>query len=405
MSTPAARVVSGPLEAARSITGERVRVAHVTTVPLTLHFLRGQVGFMRDAGFAIHAISSPGPELSAFGTEQRVPVHAVAMTRQLTPLRDLRAVLEVWRALRRIRPDVVHAHTPKGGLVGMLAASLGRAPVRVYHLRGLPLVTARGPRRWLLRAAEWTSCRLAHRVLAVSHSVRDLAIAEGLCPPGKITVIAGGSGNGVDAAGRFTPRGAAARLEARASRGIPPDARVIGFVGRLVPDKGVGELASAWSRLRAEDPALHLLLVGLPEAHDPLPAGVLAGLEADPRVHLAGFDTDTPRLYAAMDVVALPTYREGFPNVALEAAAMALPIVATCVSGCVDAVQNEVTGVLVPPRDPAALADALRRYLSDPALRERHGEAARRRALAEFRQDRIWEGIAAEYRNLLVAHR
>jgi glycosyltransferase involved in cell wall biosynthesis len=131
---------------------------------------------------------------------------------------------------------------------------------------------------------------------------------------------------------------------------------------------------------------------------------VVAGLRADPRVHLTGVEWDTPPLYAAMDVVALPTYREGFPNVALEAAAMALPIVATRVPGVVDAVQDEVTGTLVAPRDAAALAGALQRYLGDPALRDRHGQAARRRVLAEFRREAIWEATAAEYRSAMATH-
>ena len=238
-------------------------------------------------------------------------------------------------------------------------------------------------------------------MIAVSHSLRALALAERLCAPEKIAVIAGGSCNGVDAS-RFRPQPVALRVAARAQHGIPADAIVVGFVGRLAREKGLGELATAWESLREEEPALHLLLVGQAEPHEAVPAHVTAALEADPRVHFTGVDLDTPRLYAAMDVVALPTYREGFPNVALEAAAMALPIVATRVPGCVDAVLDSVTGTLVPARDPAALREALLRYVQDAALRARHGQAARRRVLDEFRPERIWEAIAAEYDALLA---
>jgi glycosyltransferase involved in cell wall biosynthesis len=146
---------------------------------------------------------------------------------------------------------------------------------------------------------------------------------------------------------------------------------------------------------------LHLLLIGQLESQDAVVADTMAALQADSRVRFIGVDWDTPRLYAAMDVLALPTYREGFPNVALEASAMALPIVATSVPGCVDAIQDGTTGILVAPRDARALADALQRYLSDPRLRAKHGEAGRRRVLAEFRREAIWEAIAAEYRSLL----
>jgi glycosyltransferase involved in cell wall biosynthesis len=158
--------------------------------------------------------------------------------------------------------------------------------------------------------------------------------------------------------------------------------------------------------LRDAHPSLHLVLAGRIEAEeDAIPRDVVARLLADPRVHLPGAVRDMPRLYAACDVVALPTYREGFPNVALEAAAMALPIVATAVPGCVDAVVEGETGTLVPPRDPAALGAALSRYLADAALRARHGDAARARVLRDFRQEAIWEAVADEYDALLADRR
>ena len=327
-------------------------------------------------------------------------IHTVRMTREITPLQDAVALFRLWRLLREVQPDLVHAHTPKAGLLAMLAALFARTPARIYHLHGLPLATATGARRILLMLAERTTCLIAQRVIAVSPSLRATALAERLCPPEKIAVIAGGSANGVDAS-RFRPQPEAVRLAARAQHGIPPDAIVVGFVGRLAREKGLGELATAWAALREEVPALHLLVVGDAERHEAVPAHVTAALEADPRVHCTGLDLDTPRLYAAMDVVALPSYREGFSSVALETAAMALPIVATRVGGCVEAVLDGVTGTLVPARDPAALRKALLRYAGDALLRARHGQAARRRVLAEFSQERIWEAIAAEYDALL----
>jgi len=376
-------------------------VVHVTTAPLSLYFLRGQASFLKGWGISLQAVSSPGPDLDAFAAKEGVAVHAIPMTRRITPLLDLPALWRLWRLLRRIRPQIVHGQTPKGGLLGMIAAWLARTPVRVYHLRGVSWLTASGFRRSLLRLADRTACLLAHRVLAVSHSTRTIAIDHGLCAREKIKVLLGGSGQGVDATGRFAPLRESVRLAARAEQRIPSNASVIGFIGRLVRDKGIIELASAWKSLSAAHPRLYLLLVGQPEAKDAAVTETIAALQADPRVRFIGVDWDTPRLYAAMDVVALPTYREGFSNVALEAAAMERPIVATDVPGCVDAVEDGITGTLVPPGDPIALADALQRYLSDPALRAKHGEAGRRRVLANFRREAIWEAIAAEYRSLL----
>jgi glycosyltransferase involved in cell wall biosynthesis len=375
-------------------------VVHVTTVPISLRVhLSGQGRYMRTRGFEVHAITSPGPEADEFSRREGVEVGAVPMRRAITPAADLVALWKLWRALRRLHPDIVHSHTPKGGLLGMMAATVSGAPVRIYHLRGLPFITASGLRRQVLRASERVSCLLAHRVLAVSESMRSIAVEEGLCPPEKIKVLVGGSGNGVDAEGRFRPRSEATRLAARRERDLPSDARVIGFVGRLGPEKGSAELLAAWKALREREPRLHLLLVGPDEG---LTRAQREALRRDPRVRLTGHVSDVASIYPAMDVVALPTYREGFPNVALEAAAMALPIVASDVPGCRDAVVHGETGTLVPSRDALALERALDRYLDDPALRARHGAAARQRVLANFRREVIWEAIALEYRTLLA---
>jgi len=371
---------------------------------MSLTFLRGQVGFMKARGFRVHALSSPGEDLRAFGETEGVRVSAVEMSRRVTPFRDLKALFSILREMRRIRPVIVHAHTPKGGLLGMIAARLHRTPVRIYHIRGLPLMEAAGWRRRLLWSTEWIACRLAHRVFCVSGSILREAVETGVCPPGKIRTLRAGSGNGVDAAGRFAPaRFGESRSMTRARLGIPENATVIGFVGRLVRDKGVAELHEAWLRLRESDPDLHLLLVGPFEPDDPVPAGVERSLRDDARVHLAGMDWNTPPLYAAMDVVALPTYREGFPNVPLEAAAMGIPVVATRIPGCTDAVADEETGLLVEPKDPEALRAAIQRYLDDPALRRRHGEAGRTRAMRDFRPADIWEALLGEYRELLAS--
>jgi glycosyltransferase involved in cell wall biosynthesis len=195
---------------------------------------------------------------------------------------------------------------------------------------GKALMTATGLKRHLLKWGERVACALAHQVLCVSHSVREVAIAERLCPPDKIKVLRGGSVNGVDAAHAFNPARlpAAVALDARARHGIPADALVAGFVGRVVRDKGLTELARAWQGLREEFPALHLLIVGPFEPQDPLPAEVEAVLRGDPRIHLTGEVWDVPPLYAAMDLVVLPRYREGFGIVAIEAAALGLPAAA-----------------------------------------------------------------------------
>lgn len=379
------------------------RVVHVTTVPMSLTFLRGQVSYMQQRGLEVIAISSPGAELEQFGTEQQIKVVAVEMPRAITPLRDLKALLELRATFRRLKPDIVHAHTPKGGLLGTLGAALAGVPTRVYHMRGLPMTSQRGLQRHLLRWAERLTCALAHRVLCVSHSLRRIAVAEGLCPESKITTLAAGSGNGVDAQHRFNPAylPATARDDVRDRYGIPHDAVVIGFIGRLVRDKGVLELLEAFDSITRELPHVHLLMVGMVEQRDALPPNVLNRIANTPCVHWRGADWDTPPIYAAMDIVALPTYREGLPNVPLEAAAMQLPTVATRIPGCTDVIVDGETGTLVPPRDTAALAAALRRYVTNAELRARHGSAARKRVVSAFAQEVIWQALLDEYLALM----
>jgi glycosyltransferase involved in cell wall biosynthesis len=327
------------------------------------------------------------------------------MPRRITPLRDLVSVARLVRVMRCVQPAIVHGHTPKGGLLAMIAATLYGAPVRIYHMRGLPLMGASGMRRILLWCTEWVACRLAHEVLCVSHSVRREAIGAGICPPDKIRVLLGGSGNGVDAKDRFQPiDNPEVRHLARNRFGIPRDATVIGFVGRIVRDKGIVELVNAWMRLREAYPALHLLVVGPFEREGRVPQKTENVLRSDPRIHLAGKDWNTPPLYAAMDIVALPTHREGFPNVPLEAAATELPVVATRIPGCVDAVVSDVTGLLVEPRNDAALEAALNRYIEQPALRKAHGRAGRARVLREFNQETLWQALLDDYVRLLREH-
>jgi glycosyltransferase involved in cell wall biosynthesis len=389
---------------------QKIKLLHITTVPETFSFFRGQIAYMKARGYDIHALSSPGEAVEEVSSRENIPFHTVTMPRRITPLQDIVAIWQIWQQIRTIKPVIVHSHTPKGGLLGTIAAWLAQVPVRIYHIRGLPLMTATGYKRILLSCSEKVSCLLAHQVICVSHSLREVAISEGLCPPEKITVLGGGSSNGVDASDRFNPANLPpqTRKEVRQQYGIPDHAIVLGFVGRIVRDKGIEELVAAWKILRVEFPNLHLLLVGYFESQDPISAKTKEILQTSDsealrrnRIHATGSQDHTPPLYAAMDVFTLPTYREGFPNVPLEAAAMELPVVATKIPGCIDAVADGVTGTLVPSHNGSALAEGIRNYLVNPHLRQQHGLAGRERVLREFRQENIWKALDQEYVRIL----
>ena len=381
----------------------RVKLIHVTTIPLTLwSFFGGQIGFMKRAGYTVEAASAPGELLDRFTAREGIKVHPIPMARQITPLADLKTVARLMQLFRRSRPTIVHSHTPKAGLLSMIAACLARVPVRIYCIHGLPLATARGLRRLVLWLSERASCQLAHEVICVSHSLAADVVRLRICPAARMRVMGSGSSNGVDTE-RFSPAryDRAARRRLRSEYGVGECDLVIGFVGRVVADKGIRELLEAWQSLREEFPQLHLFVVGPEEDHDPIGSHCESVMRSDERVHLLGYAEDVAPLYASFDVVTLPSYREGLPNVPLEAAAMGLPVVVTDVPGCRDAVQHGITGALVDVGSGEQLADALRKYLGDADLRARHGAAGRERMQRDFSQATIWSEVDRTYRRLL----
>lgn len=384
----------------------RLKLMHVVTVPVTLGFFTGQLTHIQQCGYDVSVVASPEAEFERMLDDLSIRGHGVPMEREISLGRDLVSLLRLWKLFRRERPHIVQGHTPKAGLLSMVAAWLARVPVRIYHMHGLRFETTLGLKRKVLKLMEKLSCSLSHRVISVSRSVADEAVSEGVCPRSKITVLANGSANGVDARRRFNPETAEPRLycRLRLEHGIPGEAIVLGFVGRLVRDKGIRELVDAWRIISAKRPDTHLFVVGEFESGDPVPDDVRTMLQTGERIHLLGRVGNMPEVYRSIDVLLLPTYREGLPNVPLEAAAMGIPVVATRVTGCVDAVLHDRTGVLVPARDANAVAEAALRYIEDPDLRVKHGRAGREWVLEQFQPERVWEALRDEY-DVLVAER
>ncbi len=385
------------------------RLLLVATDSLTAWALMsGQPAFFRERGWEVFVAASPSARLEEVGRREGVEVVPVPIAREIRPLSDLASLFRLLRAVRRLAPDIVSAGTPKAALLGLAAARLAGVPVRVHTLRGLRLETAAGLKRRLLAAAERATARCATHIVCVSPSLRRRYLDLGLADPDRTTVLGHGSSNGVDLE-RFSPAsagddrgGGSERL--RAELGLAAGAPVVGFVGRLTRDKGIADLADAFfDEILVRFPRARLLLVGDFEAGDPVSAATRRRLAGDGRVARPGFVEDPAPYYRLMDVLALPSYREGFPNTPLEAAASGVPVVGYAVTGTVDAIEDGVTGALVPAGDRRALAGALCAYLEDPERRRRHGLAARRRVEQYFDRRSVWEAWSREYERLLAA--
>jgi glycosyltransferase involved in cell wall biosynthesis len=374
-----------------------------TTVPTTLNaFFRGQLEWLQHHGLEVHVVSSPGASLENVAKRERIVTHAVPMSRRVTLVADLFSLCRLVLLYGSLCPSIVHGFTAKGGLLAMMAAWLTRRPVRVYTIFGVTPTTRKGLKKYLLRTTERLACALAHRVFCECESIRRWAIEENMTESSKIYVLAAWSCNTVEDILIRGRRRAEYRRSAREALGIADSALVMGFVGRVVPDKGVRELIETQRILGREFSNLYLLLVGSPEAEQPLSRTTVELLRSTPRTLSVGFQADVAPYLAAMDVLVHPSYREGLPTVPLEAAAMGVPVVTTAIPGCVDVIEDGQTGILVPPRDSAAVAEALRVLLRDSAMRERMGTKGREWAARWCDVEQTWEELRRHYEQLFV---
>jgi glycosyltransferase involved in cell wall biosynthesis len=374
-------------------------------VDITLRaFLLPLLLTLKRAGFDLRAVCSPGPPFAELEAAD-IAVHRIPTTRRITPLRDLVSLWRLFRYFRHEKIDLVHAHTPKAGLLARLAARLAGVPVIVYTVHGFYF---HDDSPWLQRhfyiLMEKIGARCGRMLLPVSSEDVRAAVDLNIAPPTKIRHLGGGIDLDRFRPDRLSPDDIRRR---RAEFNIPPDAVVVGIVARMVREKGYLELFQALAKLMPNFPKLYLLQIGgtdhaKPDALGPDSAKPYGITE---RSRLLGDRSDVPDLLLLMDILALPSFREGLPVSLMEASACGLPIVATRVRGCREVVVDGETGLLVPPRDADALADALEKLIASPPLREQMGQAGRRRVVQNYDQRRVFRTVLETYRDLLLERR
>ncbi|HZW03981.1 MAG TPA: glycosyltransferase family 4 protein [Anaerolineaceae bacterium] len=379
------------------------KVAVIATVDMSLRYmLLNQMLFLRQAGYAVCGISAPGPETAAV-TQAGIPYHPAALTRSFSPLADLRALGQIYRILRRERPTIVHTHTPKAGLLGQLAARLAGVPVVLNTVHGFYFHERTPPlqRRFYI-ALESVAARCSDTIFSQNREDIATAVREQIAPAARLKYL--GNGFDLEAFDR-APLGPAVLAEKRRELGLAPGAPVVGFVGRLVAEKGILELLAAGQAVRQRFPEVRFLIVGPidPDKPDSLSPAVARDYNLADACIFTGRRADMPQLYALMDVLVLPSHREGFPRTPMEASLMGVPSVVTDVRGCREAVEHERNGLVVPFGDVDALAAAIGQVLADPALARRLGAAGRQMARERFDERRVFQAVCDEYARLLAA--
>ena len=379
------------------------KLIRITTVPLSLSgLLQGQLRFMSKY-YDVLGVSSEGSnnELSMVSELEDVPVFPIKMTRKITPFKDLYALWQLYKLFKKEAPFIVHSHTPKAGTVSMLAAKLAGVPHRLHTIAGLPLVEATGLKRRLLNVVEKITYKCATKIYPNSFGLVDIILENNFTNKNKLKVIANGSSNGIDIE-KFNPNkfnDSAKKSALKESLNIKENDFVFLFVGRLVSDKGVNELINAFNKIENVLKNVKLLLVGGYETElDPLNEDTLSIIKTNTNISNTGWVNDVRPYFSISNVLAFPSYREGFPNVVMQAGAMGLPSIVTNINGCNEIIIEGENGTIIPVKDSNTLHDKMCLILEKK--KNFSPETCRELIASRYKRQIIWDELLNEYKNL-----
>ncbi len=376
------------------------KLIRITTVPISLDILlSGQLNYMQSF-YDVIAVSSEDDYLKEIGTKENVETFTIEMSRKITPIHDLIAVVKLFLFLKKEKPLIVHSHTPKAGILAMIAAKCAGVPIRMHTVAGLPLMETKGLKRTVLESVEKLTYSCATMVYPNSKGLYDFIIANKFTNKGKIKIIANGSSNGIDTK-HFAPEQVSQSLQQilKTKLQIQRDDFVLIFVGRLVGDKGINEVVQAFKQITKNNLNVKLLLVGMYEKNlDPLHESTHEEINTNKNIIFAGFQKDIRPYLAISNALVFASYREGFPNVVLQAGAMGLPSIVTDINGCNEIIINEKNGIIIPVKNSEAIEKAVLRMIYEKDFFTSLQSNTREMIRSRYEQKLIWESILEEYK-------
>ena len=372
----------------------------ITTADISLNgLLKGQLKYLNQF-FEVVGVAADTGKLKTVSEREGIRVVDIPMHREISLGADLKCLWLLYRLFRKERPEIVHTNTPKGSLLSMMAAKLARVPHRLYLVTGLRYQGANGWLRRILMTMERITCFCATKVIPEGQGVKQILIQDHITRK-PLQVIHNGNINGIDTT-YFSPEAVdISREQMRQQLQLTDEDFAFIFIGRIVRDKGMNELAQAMRKLQESHPQCKLILVGRFETElDPLADGNEDFFKQSSNVRFVGYQSDVRPYLLAADALVFPSYREGFPNVVLQAGAMKLPSIVTDINGCNEIIQNSINGVIIPPRDKESLINAMITFMESPEKIKNMAAQARPLITSRYEQRDVWEALRKMYESL-----
>jgi glycosyltransferase involved in cell wall biosynthesis len=380
------------------------KLIRITTVPMSLKYLlKGQMAFMSKNVFNVTMISSDGQELNDVIENEKCAHIIIPLSRKITILKDLKATYNLYKLIRKEKPDIVHTHTPKAGIIGMLASYFARVPIRLHTVAGLPLMEAIGFKRIILNFVEKVTYKCSTKVFPNSYGLKKIILKHRFTSDNKIKVIGNGSSNGIDSS-YFDPELFSIKdnEDLKTNLGINKTDFVFIFVGRIVSDKGINELVEAFHKICLVKENIKLLLVGPYEDElDPLQKKTKLLINNNENIISVGYQNDVRPYFSISNCLVFPSYREGFPNVVMQSGAMGLCSIVSNINGCNEIIENNKNGLIIPVKNTEEILDAMLKICSDKNLFMKLKLNSRSLIKKKYERELFWISLLKEYNDLI----